>query len=36
MNRLVEGLGIIAGEECFSVAAGRLAGAGHAGLKDLL
>jgi uncharacterized peroxidase-related enzyme len=36
MNRLVEGLGIIAGEDYFSVAAGRLAGAGYARLKDLL
>jgi len=36
MNRLVEGLGIIAGEDYFSVAAGRLAGAGYAGLKALL
>ena len=36
MNRLVEGLGITAGEDYFRVAAGRLAGAGYAGLKDLL
>jgi uncharacterized peroxidase-related enzyme len=36
MNRLVEGLGITAGEGYFGTAAGRLAGAGYAGLKDLL
>jgi len=36
MNRLVEGLGITAGEGYFIIAAQRLAGAGYAGLKDLL
>jgi uncharacterized peroxidase-related enzyme len=36
MNRLVEGLGITAGEDYFRVAAGRLAGAGYAGLQRLL
>jgi alkylhydroperoxidase family enzyme len=36
MNRLVEGLGITAGDDYFQVAAGRLAGSGYAGLKDLL
>lgn len=36
MNRLVDGLGITAGEDYFRVAAGRLADAGYAGLKDLL
>ena len=36
MNRLVEGLGITAGEDYFQTAAGRLAGPGYAGLKDLL
>jgi uncharacterized peroxidase-related enzyme len=36
MNRLVDGLGITAGEDYFRVAAGRLAGAGYAGLQDLL
>jgi len=36
MNRLVEGLGITAGEDYFQTAAGQLAGAGYAGLKDLL
>jgi uncharacterized peroxidase-related enzyme len=36
MNRLVDGLGITAGEDYFRMAAGRLAGAGYAGLKDLL
>jgi len=36
MNRLVEGLGISAGEDYFRMAAQRLAGAGYAGLKDLL
>jgi alkylhydroperoxidase family enzyme len=36
MNRLVDGLGITAGDEYFRVAAGRLADAGYAGLKDLL
>jgi uncharacterized peroxidase-related enzyme len=36
MNRLVEGLGITAGEDYFITAAGRLTGTGYAGLKDLL
>ncbi|MGH3235669.1 MAG: carboxymuconolactone decarboxylase family protein, partial [Streptosporangiaceae bacterium] len=36
MNRLVEGLGITAGEAYFAAAARRLAGTGYAGLKDLL
>lgn len=36
MNRLVDGLGITAGEDHFITAARRLAGTGHAGLKDLL
>jgi hypothetical protein len=36
MNRLIEGLGITAGEGYFRTAAGRFAGAGYAGLKDLL
>jgi alkylhydroperoxidase family enzyme len=36
MNRLVEGLGITAGEGYFRTAAGRHAGTGYAGLKDLL
>jgi uncharacterized peroxidase-related enzyme len=36
MNRLVEGLGITAGEDYFRTAAHRLAGAGYTGLKDLL
>lgn len=36
MNRLVDGLGITAGEDYFITAARRLAGAGYAGLKDLL
>jgi alkylhydroperoxidase family enzyme len=36
MNRLVDGLGITAGDDYFRVAAGRLADAGYAGLKDLL
>jgi uncharacterized peroxidase-related enzyme len=36
MNRLVEGLGITAGEGYFLTSARRLADAGYAGLKDLL
>ena len=36
MNRLVDGLGIPAGEAYFITAARRLAAAGYAGLKDLL
>ena len=36
MNRLVDGLGITAGDDYFQAAAGRLAEAGYAGLKDLL
>lgn len=37
MNRLVEGLGIDAGERFFPIAAGRLSSeAGYAGLRDLL
>jgi uncharacterized peroxidase-related enzyme len=36
MNRLVEGLGITAGESYFLAAASRLADRGYAGLKDLL
>jgi uncharacterized peroxidase-related enzyme len=36
MNRLVEGLGITAGDDYFKLAAGRLASGGHAGLKELL
>ncbi len=36
MNRLVEGLGITAGEDYFAAAARRLTGTGYAGLKDLL
>ena len=36
MNRLVDGLGITAGGDYFIAAARRLAGAGYAGLKDLL
>jgi uncharacterized peroxidase-related enzyme len=36
MNRLVEGLGITAGEEYFVTAARRLAGEGYSGLADLL
>ena len=36
MNRLAEGLGIPAGEGYFTTAAGRLAGTGYTGLKDLL
>jgi uncharacterized peroxidase-related enzyme len=36
MNRLVEGLGITAGEDYFRTAARRLAGGGYTGLKDLL
>ena len=36
MNRLVEGLGITAGEDYFRAAARRLADAGYSGLKDLL
>ena len=36
MNRLVDGLGITAGEDYFRMAAGRLADAGYAGLTDLL
>jgi len=35
MNRLVDGLGVTAGEDYFREAAGRLADAGYAGLKDL-
>ncbi len=36
MNRLVEGLGITAGEDYFIAAARRLTGTGYTGLKDLL
>jgi uncharacterized peroxidase-related enzyme len=36
MNRLVEGLGITAGDDYFNLAAERLAGGGYAGLKELL
>jgi len=36
MNRLVEGLGITAGEDYFRAAAHRLADTGYSGLKDLL
>jgi uncharacterized peroxidase-related enzyme len=36
MNRLVEGLGIIAGEDYFQASARRLADQGYAGLRDLL
>jgi uncharacterized peroxidase-related enzyme len=36
MNRLVDGLGITAGDDYFRAAAGRLAGAGYAGLLGLL
>lgn len=36
MNRLVDGLGIAAGEHYFATAAGRLSETGYAGLKDLL
>jgi uncharacterized peroxidase-related enzyme len=36
MNRLVDGLGITAGEDYFRVAARRLVGGGYASLKDLL
>jgi uncharacterized peroxidase-related enzyme len=36
MNRLVDGLGISAGEDYFQVAGGRLADNGYAGLQDLL
>jgi alkylhydroperoxidase family enzyme len=36
MSRLVDGLGITAGEDYFITAARQLAGAGYAGLKDLL
>jgi uncharacterized peroxidase-related enzyme len=36
MNRLVEGLGIAAGEDYFQVSARRLAETGYLGLRDLL
>jgi hypothetical protein len=36
MNRLVDGLGITAGQEYFRLASRRLADTGYAGLKDLL
>lgn len=36
MNRLVDGLGVTAGQPYFDVAAGRLAAIGYAGLKDLI
>ncbi len=36
MNRLVEGLGITAGEDYFRTAAGRLSETGYTALKDLL
>ena len=36
MNRLVDGLGITAGEDYFRIASDRLATTGYAGLKDLL
>ncbi|HEX9356735.1 MAG TPA: peroxidase-related enzyme [Streptosporangiaceae bacterium] len=36
MNRLVEGLGITAGEDYFCTAAGRLSDGGYAALKELL
>ncbi len=36
MNRLVDGLGITAGEDYFADAAGRLADAGYSGLRDLI
>lgn len=36
MNRLVDGLGITAGQDYFTAAARRLGDAGYAGLKDLL
>jgi uncharacterized peroxidase-related enzyme len=36
MNRLVEGLGITAGEDYFRTAAGRLSETGYAALKELL
>jgi hypothetical protein len=36
VNRLGEGLGITAGEDYFTAAAGRLAEMGYTGLKDLL
>lgn len=36
MNRLVEGLGITAGEDYFRTAAGRLSDGGYTALKELL
>ncbi len=36
MNRLVEGLGITAGEDYFQASARRLAETGYAGLADLI
>ena len=36
MNRLVEGMGVTAGEDYFITAARRLADSGYTGLKDLL
>ena len=36
MNRLVEGLGITAGEDYFQISARRLTGQGYAALRDLL
>jgi hypothetical protein len=36
MNRLVDGLGITAGEDYFAAAASRLADGGYSGLRDLI
>jgi uncharacterized peroxidase-related enzyme len=36
MNRLIEGLGITAGEDYFAAAASRLADGGYSGLRDLI
>jgi hypothetical protein len=36
MNRLVEGLGITVGEDCFRASARRLAETGYEGLRDLV
>ena len=36
MNRLVDGLGVTAGEDYFAAAAGRLADGGYSGLRDLI
>jgi hypothetical protein len=36
MNRLVDGLGVTAGEDYFAASAGRLADIGYSGLKRML